>query len=72
MNAINSTPAGTRVNIIVLAFTLVSGMVVFLRLFTRLAISKKAGQEDAYIVLAMVNDPHLPNHCLLTEFRSAQ
>lgn len=72
MNAINSTPAGTRVNIIVLAFTLVSGMVVFLRLFTRLVISKKAGQEDTYIVLAMVNDSHLPKHCSLTEFRSAQ
>ncbi|USP80948.1 uncharacterized protein yc1106_08222 [Curvularia clavata] len=54
MNADNSTPAGIRVNIIVLAFTLVSGLVVFLRLFTRLVISKNAGLEDACIVLAMI------------------
>ncbi|KAI0577798.1 hypothetical protein TUN199_08290 [Pyrenophora tritici-repentis] len=50
----NSTPAGVRVNTIVLAFTLVSGMIVFLRLFTRLVISRSAGLEDLCIVIAMV------------------
>ncbi|KAJ6279424.1 hypothetical protein J3E71DRAFT_222558 [Bipolaris maydis] len=54
MDITNSTPAGIRVNIIVLAFTLVSSLVVFLRLFTRLVISKMAGWEDAFIVLAKV------------------
>ncbi|KAF1832109.1 hypothetical protein BDW02DRAFT_581484 [Decorospora gaudefroyi] len=49
-----ATPAGLRVNTIVLAFTLVSGLVVFLRMFTRLALSKRAGFGDACIVLAMV------------------
>jgi hypothetical protein len=57
MDLDSSTPAGTRVNIIVLAFTLVSGLIVFLRLFTRLVISKGAGLEDACIVVAMVGEP---------------
>jgi hypothetical protein len=52
-----ATPAGLRVNTIVLAFTLVSGVVVFLRIFTRLVISKGAGFEDACVVLAMVSNP---------------
>jgi hypothetical protein len=70
MDLNNSTPAGTRVNIIVLAFTLVSGLVVFLRLFTRLVISKGAGLEDACIVLAMVSKPESPNvHFQLTTLR---
>lgn len=59
MNVTNSNPAGIRVNIIVLTFTLVSSLVVFLRLFTRLVISKNAGLEDACIVLAMVSVHHL-------------
>jgi hypothetical protein len=50
-----ASPAGTRVATIVLAFTLVSGTVVFLRLFTRLVLTKVSGFEDACIVLAMVN-----------------
>lgn len=50
-----STPAGVRVNTIVLAFTLVTGMVVFLRMFTRLVLTKSAGFEDACIALAMVS-----------------
>ena len=57
----NSTPAGVRVNTIVLAFTLVSGMIVFLRLFTRLVISRSAGLEDLCIVIAMVSNLKLPN-----------
>jgi hypothetical protein len=52
-----ATPAGLRVNTIVLAFTLVSGIIVFLRMFTRLVISKGAGFEDVCIVLAMVSNP---------------
>lgn len=56
MDTSSITPAGTRVNIIVLAFTLVSGLVVFLRLFTRLVISRGAGPEDACIVFAMVSE----------------
>jgi hypothetical protein len=56
MNAQNATPAGLRVNTIVLAFTLVSGMVVFLRMFTRLVISKGAGFEDVCIAFAMVSN----------------
>jgi hypothetical protein len=65
------TPAGTRVNIIVLAFTLVAGLVVFLRLFTRLVISKGAGLEDACIVFAMVSKSELPSvHRSLTAHRS--
>ncbi|KAL6703592.1 hypothetical protein ACN47E_009537 [Coniothyrium glycines] len=48
------TPAGTRVNTIVLVFTLVTGLVVFLRLFTRLVLSKAAGFEDACILFAMM------------------
>ena len=59
MNTDNATPAGIRVNIIVLAFTLVSALVVFLRLFTRLVISRNAGLEDGCIVLAMVSEHHL-------------
>ena len=57
----NSTPAGVRVNTVVLAFTLVSGMIVFLRLFTRLVISRSAGLEDLCIVIAMVSNLVLPN-----------
>jgi hypothetical protein len=50
-----ATPAGVRVNSIVLAFTLVAGMVVFLRMFTRFSVTKRAGFEDACIGFAMVS-----------------
>jgi hypothetical protein len=56
MNAQNATPAGLRVNTIVLAFTLVSGMTVFLRMFSRIIILKSAGFEDVCIGFAMVSD----------------
>ncbi|KAH8708581.1 hypothetical protein GQ44DRAFT_627624 [Phaeosphaeriaceae sp. PMI808] len=49
-----ATPAGTRVTTIALAFTLVAGMVVFLRLFARLLLTRVAGFEDAGMVFAMV------------------
>lgn len=49
-----ASPAGTRVNIIILPFTLLSGIVVFFRLFTRFFILRNAGREDLCISLAMV------------------
>ncbi|KAH6618848.1 hypothetical protein C7974DRAFT_38158 [Boeremia exigua] len=49
----NASPAGIRVNTIVLAFTLVAGTIVFLRLFTRLVLTKGAGLEDVFIAFAM-------------------
>lgn len=50
----NASSAGIRVNTTVLAFTLVAGTVVFLRLFTRLILTKGAGFEDVCIAVAMV------------------
>jgi hypothetical protein len=55
----NISPAGIQVNTIVLTFTLVAGLVVFLRLFTRLVLRKTGGLEDACIVFAMVSEPIL-------------
>ena len=49
-----ASPAGRRVNAVILAFTVVSGAVVFFRLFTRIAVIKNAGFEDVCIALAMV------------------
>ncbi|KAF2036257.1 hypothetical protein EK21DRAFT_52355 [Setomelanomma holmii] len=49
----NASPAGIQVNTIVLTFTLVAGMIVFLRLFTRLVLSRMAGFEDICIVGSM-------------------
>jgi hypothetical protein len=56
-----ASPDGIRVNTITLAFTLLAGTIVFLRLFTRLVLTKGAGFEDALIAIAMVNNstPHL-------------
>ena len=59
-----ASPAGIRVNTVVLTFTLVAGLVVFLRLFTRIFLVRKAPCEDACVALAMVNsspDPNLLN-----------
>ncbi|KAF1938894.1 hypothetical protein EJ02DRAFT_270253 [Clathrospora elynae] len=50
-----ATPAGTRVNSIVLSFTLIAGVIVFLRMFTRLVLTKRAGLEDVCIVFSMVS-----------------
>lgn len=47
--------AGNRVNALVLTFTLISGVVVFFRLFTRIAVIRNAGLEDVCITLAMVS-----------------
>ena len=52
-----TSPAGmaqTMLNSIVLVFTLMAGLVMFLRLFTRGLVLHKAGAEDAWISLAMV------------------
>lgn len=54
-----ATPAGTRVTTISLAFTLVAGMVVFLRLFARLVLIRTCGFEDAGIVIAMVKSARI-------------
>jgi hypothetical protein len=56
----NASPAGIRANTIVLAFTLVAGTVVFLRLFTRLVLTRGAGFEDVCIGFAMVYRPLKP------------
>ncbi|KAH7392522.1 hypothetical protein BKA66DRAFT_510100 [Pyrenochaeta sp. MPI-SDFR-AT-0127] len=48
-----ASSAGVRVNTIALTFTLVAGMIVFLRIFTRLVLTRSAGFEDACILLAM-------------------
>ena len=43
------------VNAVVLVFTLISGLAIFLRLFMRVVLLRKAGFEDAWIMLAMVS-----------------
>jgi hypothetical protein len=50
-----TSPAGHRVNILVLIFTLVAGLTVFCRLFTRTVVIRNAGSEDALIAVAMVS-----------------
>lgn len=53
-----SSPAGmaqTMLNTVVLVFTLIAGLIVFLRLFTRGLLLHKAGAEDAWISFAMVS-----------------
>ena len=47
--------AQTMLNTVVLVFTLLAGLVVFLRLFTRGLVLHKAGAEDAWITFAMVS-----------------
>lgn len=49
-----ASPAGNRVTVLVLTFTLISGITVFFRLFTRLAVIRNAGFEDACVAVAMV------------------
>lgn len=50
-----SSPAGNRVNVLVLSFTLISGVVVFFRLFTRTVLIRNWGFEDVCISFAMVS-----------------
>ncbi|KAJ4297853.1 hypothetical protein N0V90_005752 [Kalmusia sp. IMI 367209] len=53
----SSSPAGmaqTMLNTVVLVFTLIAGLIVFLRLFTRGLLLRKAGAEDAWISFAMI------------------
>lgn len=47
-------PAQTMLNTVVLVFTLLAGLIVFLRLFTRGLLLHKAGAEDVWISFAMV------------------
>ena len=60
-----ASPDGVRVNTITLAFTLLAGTIVFLRLFTRLVLTKGAGFEDALIAIAMVTSIRLPTSATL-------
>ncbi|KAF2277675.1 uncharacterized protein EI97DRAFT_301179 [Westerdykella ornata] len=48
-----SSPAGNRVGAVIFTFTLLSGITVFFRLFTRVAVIRNAGLEDVLIALAM-------------------
>jgi hypothetical protein len=52
-----ATPTGSRVATVVLVFTVIAGIVVFLRLFARTILHRVAGLEDACIVLALVCSP---------------
>jgi hypothetical protein len=49
-----ASSAGTRVNTIVLAFTAIAGIFVFLRLFARFILTRVSGFDDVCIILAMV------------------
>ncbi|KAF2708377.1 hypothetical protein K504DRAFT_381978, partial [Pleomassaria siparia CBS 279.74] len=49
-----ASPAGQQVNAITLGFTVIAGATVFLRIFTRLALVRQAGFEDACITFAMI------------------
>ena len=48
-------PVATEVNTIALAFTVVAGLIVSLRLFARIFLTSLFGPEDVFIVLAMVS-----------------
>jgi hypothetical protein len=50
-----ASPTGTQVNTVVLAFTVVAGLVVTLRLFARIFLTSLFGLEDAFIIIAMVS-----------------
>lgn len=46
---------GMRVNAITLALTLIAGLVVLIRIFAQLFMSRSVGVADAFIVLALVS-----------------
>jgi hypothetical protein len=50
-----TSPTGTQVNTVVLAFTVVAGLVVTLRLFARVILTSLFGFEDAFVIIAMVS-----------------
>jgi hypothetical protein len=50
-----ASPVGTRTNTVVLAFTVIAGLVVTLRLFGRMIPTRLSGLEDVWIVIAMVS-----------------
>jgi hypothetical protein len=50
-----ASPVGTRTNTVILAFTVVAGLVVTLRIFGRLIPTRLSGLEDVWIVAALVS-----------------
>jgi hypothetical protein len=50
-----SFPTGTQVNTVVLALTVVAGLVGSLRLFARIILTSLFGLEDAFVIIAMVS-----------------
>jgi hypothetical protein len=46
-----ASAAGSRVTTVVLAFTVIAGIVVFLRLFARMILHRLSGLEDACILV---------------------
>lgn len=54
MSGMDMNSPANVVNAVVLIFTLVSGLIVFLRLFMRGLLLRKAGFEDVWIAIAMV------------------
>jgi hypothetical protein len=50
-----ASPIGTRTNTVVLAFTVIAGLVVTLRIFGRLIPTRLSGLEDVWIVIALVS-----------------
>jgi hypothetical protein len=49
-----ASTGSTRINTIVLAFTVVTGLLVTMRLFGRLIPTRISGVEDIWIVVALV------------------
>jgi hypothetical protein len=50
----DASPGNTRINTIVLAITVVAGLLVTLRLFGRFIPTRVSGLEDIWIVVALV------------------
>jgi hypothetical protein len=57
-----ASPVGTRTNTVVLAFTVIAGLVVTLRLFGRVIPTRLSGLEDVWIVIAMVGSTTTSSH----------
>jgi hypothetical protein len=49
-----ASTGSTRINTVVLAFTVVTGLLVTMRLFGRLIPTRISGVEDIWIVVALV------------------
>jgi hypothetical protein len=57
-----ASPIGTRTNTVVLAFTVIAGLVVTLRIFGRLIPTRLSGVEDVWIVAALVSSTTTIHH----------